>query len=206
MTANAKERLYLLLDSANQPLGQGKLESPPGSQILQLLILDDDIEEVARHDIIKLISMDSAEPPLQCRFLRSRGDRAALEKMMTLDPEVRRNLRVEVRFQSFLYPLEGHGIGRRPIQSVDLSCGGIAFYGAPGLNVGDRMEVVIPAMANPVILRCEVLRRQELRGDKVLYATKFVDMCEDEETLVREAVFGIQLQSRPRRSSRVSAD
>ena len=29
-----------------------------------------------------------------------------------------------------------------------------------------------------------------------MYATKFVDMCEDEEVVVREAVFSLQLQSR----------
>ena len=41
--------------------------------------------------------------------------------------------------------------------------------------------MVIPVTEEPVILRCEILRRQELRNDKLLYAVKFVDMCEDEE-------------------------
>ena len=47
-----------------------------------------------------------------------------------------------------------------------------------------------------MILRCEILRKQELQNDRFLYATKFVDMCEDEEVVVREAVFSLQLQSR----------
>ena len=57
--------------------------------------------------------------------------------------------------------------------------------------------MVIPVTEEPVILRCEVLRRKELRNDKLLYAVKFVDMCEDEEVTVREAVFSIQLENRP---------
>ena len=51
----------------------------------------------------------------------------------------------------------------------------------------------------PVILICEVLRRQELQNDRYMYATKFVDMCEDEEVVVREAVFSLQLQNRDAR-------
>ena len=54
---------------------------------------------------------------------------------------------------------------------------------------------------NPVLLRCEVLRKQEREGGPFFYATKFVDMCEDEEVAVREAVFSLQLQSSPRKPS-----
>ena len=65
-----------------------------------------------------------------------------------------------------------------------------------GLEIEERLELVIPVTEEPVILRCQILRKQELRNDKLLYATKFVDMCEDEEVTVREAVFSIQLESR----------
>lgn len=59
--------------------------------------------------------------------------------------------------------------------------------------------MVIPITSEPVILRLEVLRQRPTdREDTVFYAGKFVDMCNDEEVLVREAVFNIQLQSRPR--------
>ena len=58
------------------------------------------------------------------------------------------------------------------------------------------MEIVVTPTEEPVILRCEILRKQELQNGRYLYATKFVDMCEDEEVVVREAVFSLQLQSR----------
>ena len=192
MSEKQEERLYLLLDSVNNPLARGRLEGPAGDT-LQLMVMD----KVACHDVIVLLSMSGSEPPLQCRIVRQRGDRIALEKIASLDPDLRRNLRVPIKFDTFIYPITGRWRGRRAVRSIDLSCGGVAFYGDDGLEAGERLEMVIPVTEEPVILRCEILRRQELRNDKLLYAVKFVDMCEDEEVTVREAVFSIQLENRP---------
>ena len=195
MSERQEERLYLLLDSVNNPLARGRLEGPAGDT-LQLMVMDNDVEKVACHEVIVLMSMSGSEPPLQCRIVRQRGDRIALEKIASLDPDLRRNLRVPIKFNTFIYPITGRWQGRREIQSIDLSCGGVAFYGDEGLEIEERLELVIPVTEEPVILRCQILRKQELRNDKLLYATKFVDMCEDEEVTVREAVFSIQLESR----------
>lgn len=197
MSEKQEERLYLLLDSVNNPLARGKMEGPAGDTIFQMLVLDNDVEKVARHEVIVLMSMSGNEPPLQCRIVRQRGDRVALEKIASLDPDLRRNLRVPIKFDTFIYPITGQWRGRRAVQSIDLSCGGVAFYGDEGLEVEEKLEMVIPVTEEPVILRCQILRKQALRNDKLLYAVKFVDMCEDEEVTVREAVFSIQLENRP---------
>ena len=196
MNGRQEERMYLLLDSVNHPLARGRLEGPAAGDTLQLMVMDNDVEKVACHEVIVLMSMSGSEPPLQCRIVRQRGDRIALEKIASLDPDLRRNLRVPIKFNTFIYPITGRWQGRREIQSIDLSCGGVAFYGDEGLEIEERLELVIPVTEEPVILRCQILRKQELRNDKLLYATKFVDMCEDEEVTVREAVFSIQLESR----------
>ena len=188
MNGRQEERMYLLLDSVNHPLARGRLEGPAAGDTLQLMVMDNDVDKVACHEVIVLMSMSGSEPPLQCRIVRQRGDRIALEKIASLDPDLRRNLRVPIKFNTFIYPITGRWQGRREIQSIDLSCGGVAFYGDEGLEIEERLELVI--------LRCQILRKQELRNDKLLYATKFVDMCEDEEVTVREAVFSIQLESR----------
>ena len=197
MSERQEERLYLLLDSVNTPLARGRMEGPANGNILQMLVLDNDVEKVAKHEVIVLMSMSGSEPPLQCRIVRQRGDRVALEKIASLDPDLRRNLRVPIKFDSFIYPITGQWRGRRAVQSIDLSCGGVAFYGDDGLEIGEKLEMVIPVTEEPVLLRCQILRRQELRNDKVLYAIKFVDMCDNEEVTVREAVFSIQLENRP---------
>lgn len=194
MTAN---RTYLILDTQNHALANGEVVSPPGETPIRLNILDNKVDDVTAHEVIILLSSSSEELPVQCRILRSRGDMVMAEKIATLDPEVRRNLRVPVKFDTFIYPIaSSYWKGRQPVQSIDLSCGGIAFYADCQLELHEQMEIVIVPTEEPVILRCEILRKQELQNDRFLYATKFVDMCEDEEVVVREAVFSLQLQSR----------
>ena len=200
MSERQEERLYLLLDSVNHPLARGRMEGPANGETLQMLVLDNDVEKVVCHEVIVLMSMSGNEPPLQCRIVRQRGDRVALEKIASLDPDLRRNLRVPIKFDTFIYPITGRWRGRRAVQSIDLSCGGVAFYGDGGLEIGEKLEMVIPVTEEPVVLRCQILRRQELRNDKMLYAIKFVEMCEDEEVMVRKAVFNIQLQNEMRRA------
>ena len=194
MTAN---HTYLILDTQNNALANGELSSPPETTPMRLLIQDNKVDDVMRHEVVTLFSASSNEPPIQCRILRQRGDTVLLEKIATLDPEVRRNLRVPVKFDTFLYPLPSScWRGRQTVQSIDLSCGGVAFYADCPLELNEQMEIVVTPTEEPVILRCEVLRKQELQNGRYMYATKFVNMCEDEEVVVREAVFSLQLQAR----------
>ena len=194
MTAN---RTYLILDTQNHALANGQLATAPGDSPMRLNILGNKVDDVMAHEVITLFSASSEELPIQCRILRQRGDTILVEKIATLDPEVRRNLRVPVKFDSYIYPLPTSSwSGRAAVQSLDLSCGGIAFYSDRPLELHEQMEIVITPTEEPLILHCEILRRQELQNDRFMYATKFVDMCEDEEVVVREAVFSLQLQSR----------
>ena len=195
------ENLYLLIDSAGTPLARGKLENQEGDQLFQLRVLDEKEDEVACHEIIQLIGMGSRKLAVRCQLLRQRGDRVVLRKITALDPKFQRDLRVTVSFRSFLYPVSGSWKGRREIQSLNLSCGGIAFYGTEPLEIGEVVEVVIPVTTQPLILRCQILRLQEAWADRALYAGKFVDVCHDEETMLQEAVFRVQLQSQPHRSA-----
>ena len=194
MTGN---RTYLILDTQNHALANGELATPPGTTPMRLNVQDHKVDDVMAHEVVTLFSASSEELPIQCRILRQRGDAVLLEKIATLDPEVRRNLRVPVKFDTFLYALpDSSWTGRRSAQSIDLSCGGIAFYADCQLELHEQAEIVVTPTEEPVILRCEILRKQELQNDRFLYATRFVDMCEDEEGVVREAVFSLQLQSR----------
>ena len=192
-----EERSYVILDSQNNPIAPGQLVSPPDDETLQVLVLENKVDDVAKHEIVHLIAMGSGDASLQCQVLRERGDKVILKRIAALDPEVRRNLRVPVKFDSFLYPLPSSSWrGRAAVQSLDLSCGGIAFYSDFFLELHEQAEIVVTPTDEPLILHCEVLRRQELQNNRYMYATKFVDMCEDEEVVVREAVFSLQLQSR----------
>lgn len=198
MSTPQEDLLYLLLDSASTPLARGKLESPISGQTLQLLVLDGKENEIAGHDVIQLVGMGSGNLAMQCQLVHQRGARILLNRVAMLDSEFRRNLRVPVKFKTFIFPIDGAWKGRRYAQSVDLSCGGIAFYADAGLKNREHIEIVIPITSKPLVLRCEILRQQPLRNDRAFYAAKFVDICDDEETIVREAVFRVQLHNRPR--------
>lgn len=187
---------YMIMDSQNNALASGELTSPPGTTPMRLEILDNNVDQVMAHEVIVLFSSKNSDLPIQCRILRQRGDSITVEKIATLDPEVRRNLRVPARFDTFIYSIPGSGWrGRYPVQVIDLSCGGAAFYTDLHLEIHDKMEIIITPTEEPVILRCEILKRQDLQN-RFMYATRFVDMCEDEEVVVREAVFSLQLQAR----------
>lgn len=189
-------RNYLIMDTQNNALANGELVTPPGTMPMRLNVLDNKVDGVVSHEVVVLLSSSSQELPIQCRVVRHRGDTILVEKIATLDPEVRRNLRVPVKFDTFIYPISSSSwSGRRPVQSLDLSCGGIAFYSDFYLEVYDEVEIVVTPTEQPVILHCEILKRQELQN-RFMYATKFVDLCEDEEVAVREAVFSLQLQIR----------
>ena len=202
-TTRADARNFMILDTENHPLAHGRLETPPDAPTLRLLVLNADIDEVEDKENLILVSMSSNDAPMRCKVLRQRGDVLFLEKTGTVDNEVRRNLRVPVTFDSFLYPLDNsRWRGRRPIRSLDLSCGGIAFTGEEGLDLHEVQEIVIVPTEEPVVLQCEILRKKEMEDGSILYATKFENMCEDEEVVVREAVFSLQLAGRSARSDK----
>lgn len=199
MDQKNKSNLYLLLDSRNMPLASGTLESPPNAPNLQIRVLDDRISDVLEHEEIQLIPMAADSPSLLGRIVRSRNDIISLEKLQALDSDMRQNLRVPTDFSSFIYPMSGRWRGRREITCHDLSCGGIAFFCDDPLEIGEQIEAVVPITVEPLVMRCKILRQRPSEDESsTLYAAKFVDMCDDEETYVREAVFSTQLQSRPK--------
>ena len=189
-----EENLYLLLDSWGQIVARGHLETPLNAEKLQMQVLDRKIEQVLAHEVIQIVGMDGNENPLKCRLVQSRNDRIVLETLEVLDPAIRQNLRIPVRFESLAYPLSGRWKGRRSIWSIDLSCGGIAFYTGSDLEVGEKLEIVVPTAEQPLILRGRILRKQELQNGRTFYAAKFIDMCNDEEKLVRRTVFSLQAE------------
>ena len=113
----------------------------------------------------------------------------------------RRNFRVPVQVNSFLYPVDGSWKGRRAIETIDLSCGGIAFYSDSGMNIGDVAEVVIPITTNPLLLQIKLLRKDEVTAERAWYAAKFVELQPEEDQMICEAVFHVQLQNRARRKN-----
>ena len=187
---------YLVADSRHLPLARAVLESPQDAPTWQIRVLDGGVEQVLDHEMLELISLGDNAASLVGRVVRRRDDRLVLERMGELGNEVRENLRMPVRFHSYIYPVSGAWKGRRAVQAHDVSCGGMAFFCEDHLEDGERVEVVVPVNKEPLVLQAEVLRVRLSSRTTPLYAAKFTDLLYDEEVLVREAVFSIQLQAR----------
>lgn len=199
MNSGKQGKLYALLDSRNAVLAQGRLENPPDAPDWQVRVPEDKISAVMEHEEIQLVPIDGDGDALLGRVRRNRNDLIVLQKLQSLGSEMRQNLRMPTHFQSFIYPVSGGWKGRRQAEANDLSCGGVAFFCAQQREDGEVVELVVPITSEPLILKCQVLRRRPSdRENEVLYAAKFVEMCDDEEMIVREAVFSVQVRSRAR--------
>ena len=71
----------------------------------------------------------------------------------------------------------------------------MAFYCAQPLETGEIAELVVTVTSQPLVLRVKILRRLPSAEPIPLYAARFVDLVREEESMVREAVFSIQLRS-----------
>lgn len=196
-----EQSLYLMLDSKGTPIARGRVQGGTAGQYWQIQVEDGKIDEILAHKRLKLLSIMDTGPSYEGVIVRSRNDMIQLEvtKINADAHDMRKNLRVVVRFHSFIYPLSARWSGRREVESNDLSAGGIAFFTDRSLQVGEQLEVVIPITSQPLVLRCQVLGiRPSERTACVLYAAKFLELCNDEEAMLREAVFNQQLRGRPK--------
>ena len=192
----AAERLYLILDSKGTPLANAVLESPPNSEVLQIRILGGKEEAVAAHREIQLIGMDDSTPNRVGVIIRQRDDKMVIQPTAALGPAARENLRILTDFESVMYPVTGRWKGQRTFKAKDLSCGGIAFWSGIPLEERAIVEMVLPVTDSPLVVKTQVLRRLEDDSTELpLYASKFVDLIQDEESLIRKAVFSIQIDS-----------
>ena len=186
---------YLILDSRGNAVAHGTSQQNPEGKSWCLLVEDGDIERVMSHTYVSLVGSAENIPGLEVRIVRREGNRVYLEPIRPLGEDVRKNLRIPVRFVSYLYPVSGAWKGRVPIISKDLSCGGLAFYCPRTLETDETVQVVIPVTTQPLVLPLRILRSRSCPDGETFYAGRFVGLVREEENMVREAVFGLQLQN-----------
>ena len=191
------ENRYLILDSRGKPLARGISSREPQEDIWALRVESGDIERVMAQSVVSLISAGDKTSDLEGRVLRREGDMVYVRPLRPLEESVRQNLRMPVRFLSYMYPVSGAWKGRVPIVSIDLSCGGLAFFSPRPLAVGEVVQVVIPVTSSPLLLDLKILRERDGGQNGIMYAGRFVDLVHEQESMVSEAVFGLQLQTVP---------
>lgn len=185
---------YLILDSKGNAVAHGLSEYNPKDAKWRMVIDDGDLEEVAKHTNLRLVGNSDAVPALEAKIVQRQGNIIVLEPLRSLEEALRNNLRIPVRFVSYIYPRSGSWKGRLPIVSKDLSCGGLAFFCPRQLEIGEQVQVVIPVTTQPLLLDLEILRCRSKPGEDLLYGARFVSLLREEECMVREAVVNLQLK------------
>ena len=190
------ERIYLVLDGQGTPLANAVLEFPPNSEVLQIRVLNNKVDKVAEHREIQLIGMDDSTPNRVGVIIRQRDDKMVIQPTAALGPAARENLRILTDFESVMYPVTGRWKGQRTLKAKDLSCGGIAFWSSSTLEEREIVEMVLAVTDFPLLVKAQVLRQlDDESSSQPLYASKFVDLIQDEEALIRKAVFSIQIDN-----------
>lgn len=185
---------YLILDSKGNAVAHGLSEYSPREAKWQMVIDDGDLEEVSKHTNLRLVGNSDAVPALEAKIIQRKGNIIVLEPIRSLEESLRNNLRIPVRFVSYIYPKSGTWKGRLPIVSKDLSCGGLAFFCPCQLEIGEQVQVVIPVTSQPLLLDMKILRCRSKPEEDLLYAAEFLSLLREEENMVREAVFSLQLK------------
>ncbi len=185
-----------LMNQESEVLAQGVLQSAPDATNIQVKVTGGLADQVVSAGTIQVVPLDESRSVDLGQVIFRRGNLVVLEPLRRLGREVRRNLRVGVRFTSYIYPESG---GRAVIESHDMSCGGVAFFTERELLDHERFEIVIPITRVPLLLRGEVLRSERRRSDQIFCAAKFVDIIDDEEKMLRASVFSAQILSASQR-------
>lgn len=197
MSNSQVTRKYLILDMNHRPLTQGELVGRVTAPVWTIFIRSDKgMERVLRHEYVNLLcSLDGVT--VKAKIVGREGDEILVRKEEEVEASengsLRANLRMPVRFQSYLYSISGPWKGRVPILSNDLSSGGIAFYCPRRLKVGEFAEIVIPITERPLVLKLKVVWESAISDRIFMYGAAFLDLVHGQEMMLREAVFGLQL-------------
>ena len=191
------EQLYLILDKTGHALAQAVLESPRITEVVQLRLTEETEVDFLQVGEIQCIGLDNGSASMRGEVTMQRGERLVIRPGAVLGAQARENLRIQTDFESVMYPVTGYWKGQRPIRGHDLSCGGLAFHSEKSLKVQEVVQVVLPVTDSPLLLRAKILRDLPTEDPVPLYASRFVDLCLDEEMAIRKAVFSIQV-SRPK--------
>lgn len=195
---NQEQNKYLILDPNQKPLARAYLSGELSTGSKEFSCLEKHPPDLTCYPALSILSLTSDEfTAWSGKVQAQRGSRFTFFPTETLSEETRRNLRVALRFDTYIYPSHPHSFGRLSISSFDISCGGIALFSSIPLAPGETYTIVIPILHTPLILPIRVLRPRSIEMDGQTlsaYSCTFYDLLPQEEALLRETIFDYQLK------------
>lgn len=184
------EEKFVFLDDNHQTLASAVLLGQQGQTKTFLLTYAPNCD-LQKLNSFNVMSVNSTEfMAWHGRVQQIRGDKVDFIAEERIDSRLRRKLRIQMPFRTYLYPMHGHST-RLPIISKDISCGGMAFYCVSPLKDGTKYDLPLPCTEPPIIVRLEVMRT--IAKEKNLYAGQFIDILPQEEAMIQESIFEYDL-------------
>ena len=190
---------FLISNNEHKPLALANLASPPKEKpfLLEIYNYEPGILPNALNIQQKICLIDiDHDIAMEGVIVNRGGDRLLVQPGRQLGPEERKNLRVHTTFESLMFPITGSWQGAYKFTSHDLSSGGIALRTNAPLECGEKLELIIPVMEPPLLVKATILRPLPGKFPEPFYAAQFYDMTYDEDALIRKSVFAIQLEPR----------
>lgn len=189
---NETDKMWMLFDPAYTLVGQAILESQHIDEIAVFRPVGESAKEALKMHIVLFSKVDDPNVVYRGEVGARRGGKLFLEMITKLEAEARKHLRVCMEFKTkVIYEREGQ-LYQGPATSIDLSAGGLAFTSPVPLSIGEVCEIVIPITSVMLVMQIEVLRQQEMDDGGYKYAVKFSDISDEEETMLKQAIFGEQ--------------
>lgn len=184
--------LWMLFDPAYTLVDQAILESKRGDCVAVLNPMGENKKEAMQMHIVLFSLAEDPSIVYRGEVVSRRNGRLYLDNVTRMQPETGHYLRVRMEFHSKLLCMRGGRLFRAPIVSFDLSAGGISFFSPTELEIGEECEVVIPVTSVMLVMKMRILRAEVASSNKWKYAGRFLDLSNEEESMIRQAIFSEQ--------------
>ena len=110
----------------------------------------------------------------------------------------REDIKVSVSFTTDIYTCKKTPAKKYPVQVRDISAGGFCFYFSEALPYGssELYEIVFNHGRVPLVLNFYILWRHLIINGRYAHGCEFLQLTKEEQDIVREYVFQLQLNER----------
>lgn len=184
------EEKFVFLDDNHQTLASAVLLGQQGQTKTFLLTYapNCDLQKLTSFNVMSVNSTEFMA--WHGKVLQIRGDKVDFIAEERIDSRLRRKLRIQMPFRTYLYPINKHST-RIPIINKDISCGGLAFHCVSPLQDGAKYDIALPCTEPPIIVPLEIIRT--ISKEKNLYAGQFTEILPQEEAMIQECIFEYDL-------------
>ncbi len=155
------------------------------------------LTKISRMEKIRFHKVEEYAEIFEAKVFQIKEGKLFVENLKNITAELRSDLKMKVSYKSTVRSLEGLSRINVDVQARDISCGGFCFETEKDLMTTELYETVIPITKEPIVLKFRIIRKIFDKGKNVyVYGCCFVDLKINEERILRQAIFRLQMIAR----------